>query len=65
VCIASREYESVVPDHLTGEDWRAVSSYRALSTALPAVRAVPQRVAELVLSFLANPEQPGQGWIRT
>jgi hypothetical protein len=61
----SREYESVVPDHLTGEDWRAVPSYRELSTTLPPVRAVPQRVAELVLGFLANPERPGQGWIRT
>jgi hypothetical protein len=61
----SGEYASVVPDRLSGEDWRAVPRYRELSTTLAPVRAVPRRVAELLLGFLANSDQPGDGWVRT
>ncbi len=60
----SREYANAVPDHLSAEDWRAVPNYRDLDS--PPVRAVPKRVAENVLEFLAERHnQPGNDWVRT
>ena len=61
----SRAYGETVPDHLAEEDWRAIPSYKELASDEPAVRLVPQRVAQLVLQFLGDPEHPGEGWIRT
>lgn len=40
-------------------------TYQELESDEPAVRVVPQRVAQLLLQFLEKPERPPAGWITT
>ena len=61
----SQKYGEAVPAHLAEEDWRAVPTYQELESDEPAVRVVPQRVAQLLLQLLKQPEQPPAGWITT
>jgi hypothetical protein len=61
----SQKYGEAVPDHLTEEDWRAVPTYHKLKSNEPALKVVPQRVAQLMLKLLRHPERPPAGWIRT
>ena len=61
----SRQYATAVPDHLSDEDWRAIPIFEQLGGEGSAVRAVPQRVAQLVIGFLDHDKDPGEGWVRS
>jgi hypothetical protein len=63
----SQDYAAVVPEDLTGEDWRAILTYNATEDVGPALIAVPQKVGEALLALLQSgfhpPERPGSKWL--
>jgi hypothetical protein len=61
----STVYSSMIPDHLSGDDWRHVPTFRQGEDRGPALREVPKRVGEALTELLGYDLRPTQRWSRT
>jgi hypothetical protein len=60
----STGYATVVPDRLSGNDWRFVPRFVRGEDRGSAIRVVPERVGLSLSSLLKSGLQPSQGWTR-
>jgi hypothetical protein len=58
-------YSVVVPDDLTGDDWRAVPTFDPILDEGAALRTVPKKVGQALESLMHANFAPAEGWIRS